>query len=350
MLQDGKTELVRYYCARRTKTELARPHIKPFVIYQRSVYESIKGTYPAASTYEIKALVGQQWRDMPAQAKAPFIDEAQRTNRLIRQRMATADPQQLLVRHEMWLQKAQIGVAAASSGTPARVLVHYLGDDAFQCLSKPPRPILVRIAYQKAGRTNGHCTALFDASKASDTIHPDDESASVRIAMCGIVAPTGGPPFVAPMTDSNSRTCSDTSISSESDSPPEKRRMQQHTSERVLAPANLWDGSAVVGLRPLPLRRMGMNTETRMLEDLLPSVSAPELKGTMRLLAAAEKVSGTYYGEMSLGRFGEIPTLAYENAPLAHAMPDVVATPMIKHDSSTWSNSPRNAMLPTPEV
>ena len=57
MLRDGETELVRYYCARRTKADLARPHVKPYVIYQRSVYDDMKHADPSATTYEIKALV-----------------------------------------------------------------------------------------------------------------------------------------------------------------------------------------------------------------------------------------------------------------------------------------------------
>ena len=57
MLRDGETELVRYYCARRTKTDLAKPHIKPYVIYQRSVYDAMKRANPRATTYEIKAEV-----------------------------------------------------------------------------------------------------------------------------------------------------------------------------------------------------------------------------------------------------------------------------------------------------
>ena len=80
---------------------------------------------------------------MSLESKRPYIDEAQSTNRLIRQRMSTADPQQLLVRHEMWLQKSEEDNVAQTLGVPSHVLVHYLGDDAFQCMSIPPRPILV---------------------------------------------------------------------------------------------------------------------------------------------------------------------------------------------------------------
>ena len=56
LLQDGVTELVRYYCARRTKADVARPHAKPYVIFQRSVYNTIKASSPRATTYDIKVL------------------------------------------------------------------------------------------------------------------------------------------------------------------------------------------------------------------------------------------------------------------------------------------------------
>ena len=56
LLQDGVTELVRYYCARRTKADVARSHAKPYVIFQRSVYNTIKASSPRATTYDIKVL------------------------------------------------------------------------------------------------------------------------------------------------------------------------------------------------------------------------------------------------------------------------------------------------------
>lgn len=74
--------------------------------------------------------VGQQWRDMTPEEKQPFIDECCAENRLLRQRLSSADPQQLLVRHEMWLQESTPGVRKAVQ--PSLILVHYLGDDAYQ--------------------------------------------------------------------------------------------------------------------------------------------------------------------------------------------------------------------------
>ena len=173
ILQDGVTELIRYYCARRTKSDVAKPHVKPYVVFQRSVYENIKNANPRATTYDIKAFVGERWRSMTDSQKQPFKFEAQRTNRSLRRRMSGADPEQLLVRHEMWLQSASpcattavaetahrynspaaAAAAAAVAGVqqpllqPTLVLVHYLGDDAYQCLTVPPRPIIVNdIAY-----------------------------------------------------------------------------------------------------------------------------------------------------------------------------------------------------------
>ena len=160
ILQDGVTELVRYYCARRTKSDVAKPHVKPYVVFQRSVYEDFKNANPRATTYDIKSAVGERWRSMTDAQKQPFKIEAQRTNRQLRRRMSSADPEQLLVRHEMWLQTARpfstsavpsynspaaAAAAAAVAGVhpPTLVLVHYLGDDAYQCLTVPPRPIIV---------------------------------------------------------------------------------------------------------------------------------------------------------------------------------------------------------------
>ena len=78
--------------------------------------------------------------------KHPYKVEAQRTNRKLRQRMSSANPEQLLVRHEMWLQRAAVDEPSQTSPShlPCLVLVHYLGDDAFQMLTVPPLPICVR--------------------------------------------------------------------------------------------------------------------------------------------------------------------------------------------------------------
>lgn len=284
MLRDGETELVRYYCARRTKTELSRPHVKPYVIYQRSIYDRMKALHKGASTYEIKALVGQQWRDMSADEKLPFVEEAQTTNRLIRSRMATADPQQLLVRHEMWLQKSEPGVAAPSMGPPSKVLVHYLGDDAFQCLSKPPRPILVRGACRKrtglddfASSNSNKKSALSllpswpDLNDADDTVHPDDETVNIQLIL-GCVMASGTEPFVASTIGGNSlysessEISTDSPVSNNSESPPEKRRMHQHLSERMF---HSGIADEIDSPHPPP-QRVGMETDLVPLEELLP--------------------------------------------------------------------------------
>ena len=70
-------------------------------MFQRAVYDATKEHAPEASTYEIKASIGQQWRDMPDSEKLPYRKLAQQTNRQLRQRMAFADPQELLVRHKI---------------------------------------------------------------------------------------------------------------------------------------------------------------------------------------------------------------------------------------------------------
>jgi len=49
LLRDGETELLRYYCARRTKDDSAKPTIKPFTIYQREVYDEVKAEYDTTS-------------------------------------------------------------------------------------------------------------------------------------------------------------------------------------------------------------------------------------------------------------------------------------------------------------
>ena len=102
VLADGETELVRSYCARRTKSAAAKPPVKPFTLYQREVYEEIKADCGAgATTYEVKRAVGENWRALDAEDKMPYVVRAHEQNKDARQRMASADPAQLLVRHEM---------------------------------------------------------------------------------------------------------------------------------------------------------------------------------------------------------------------------------------------------------
>ena len=97
--------------------------------------------------------MGSKWRAMSEAEKHPFKVDAQRTNRQLRRRMSSANPEQLLVRHEMWIQRCPAAPFNANedavtantqpSPQPSLVLVHYLGDDAFQMLTIPPKPILV---------------------------------------------------------------------------------------------------------------------------------------------------------------------------------------------------------------
>lgn len=101
-LADGVTELLRYYCARRTKSDAAKPPVKPFTLYQRDVYNAVKASQPKeATTYQIKKAVGERWRALEDSARSTYIIQARKANAQSRQRMATADPAQLLVRHEM---------------------------------------------------------------------------------------------------------------------------------------------------------------------------------------------------------------------------------------------------------
>jgi hypothetical protein len=141
LLCDGESVLLRFYCARRTKSDAAAPLAKPFVLYQRDIYETMKSAFPGADTYYIKKLIGEKWRALDESDKQPYVVEAKKLNFAIRQRMATADPSELLVRHEMRLKRYD---AEEEDDATVRVLVHYLGDDAFQMLSKPPRPLQVR--------------------------------------------------------------------------------------------------------------------------------------------------------------------------------------------------------------
>ena len=109
----------------------------------------------------LKSIVGSR-RSMTEAQKHPYKVEAQRTNRKLRQRMSSANPEQLLVRHEMWLQRAAVDEASQTSPShlPCIVLVHYLGDDAFQMLTVPPRPIRVRPPAVRAPGSQGPTDTL----------------------------------------------------------------------------------------------------------------------------------------------------------------------------------------------
>ena len=73
VLQCGKMQLHRNYCARRTKSPDAKSDTSAFASYQREVYEDVKLANPLASSYTLKQLVGQQWRGLPDDEKAPFL-------------------------------------------------------------------------------------------------------------------------------------------------------------------------------------------------------------------------------------------------------------------------------------
>jgi len=178
LLRDGKTELVRHYCSRRTKHESAKPASKPYVFYNKEVVDQVKRDNPGATTYEIKAIVGAQWRALPetSDQKIRARAAAAEANRYHRQRLSMADPQQLLVRHEMWLQAApkydddDDSTDGEGEGeklprlpwvelAPTRVLVHYLGDDAFQSHGVPPVPARLLVGPDQQPRSSGATAA-----------------------------------------------------------------------------------------------------------------------------------------------------------------------------------------------
>ena len=131
MLKDGRSEIVRFYCSRRTKGEHARPQQKPYNVFAAERQEEVKAANPELNSYDVKKVLGQQWREMGAAAKRPYQEQSQHENRQLRQRMSAADPQQLLVRHEIWIQPQ--GLTRSKEAAPERVIVHYLG-------SQPPPP------------------------------------------------------------------------------------------------------------------------------------------------------------------------------------------------------------------
>ena len=79
---------------------------------------------------------------------------------------------QLLVRHEMWLQPAGAHYDADAAAAPTRVLVHYLGDDAFQSNTIPPQPARVEAAAAPLAAP---------PSASSSTISDADEEAAVPV-------------------------------------------------------------------------------------------------------------------------------------------------------------------------
>ena len=96
LLRDGKTELIRQYCTRRTKSDSAKAAATAWGHFAREVVDSVKAEHPGKSSYEIKAITGDRWRALPEndpiklRAKAAAAD----ANRFHRQRLARADPAQ----------------------------------------------------------------------------------------------------------------------------------------------------------------------------------------------------------------------------------------------------------------
>ena len=101
ILADGATKLLRYYCARRTKSDAAKPAVKPFTLFQRAVYQNVKREHPGETGQQIKSRVGERWRALSEMHRTPWQQQADVQNKEARKRLATADPSELLVRHEM---------------------------------------------------------------------------------------------------------------------------------------------------------------------------------------------------------------------------------------------------------
>ena len=91
MLKDGRSEIVRFYCSRRTKGEHARPQQKPYNVFAAERQEEVKAANPELNSYDVKKVLGQQWREMGAAAKRPYQEQSQHENRQLRQRMSAAD-------------------------------------------------------------------------------------------------------------------------------------------------------------------------------------------------------------------------------------------------------------------
>ena len=175
-LADGVTQLLRYYCARRTKSVAAKPAVKPFNIFQRAVYDDVRDEHPGASGYEIKSRVGERWRALSEVLKKPFLDQAKKENAQARKRMSSADPAELLVRHEMWLQGGP-DTAATVGGNATRVLVHYLGDDAFHQMSIPPRPIKIVDGGSSKGKAGGGAAAT--SKEGEESLYSDETGSTI---------------------------------------------------------------------------------------------------------------------------------------------------------------------------
>ena len=126
LLRDGKTELVRQYCTRRTKSDAAKAAATAWGHFVREVVDTVKAEHPGKTSYEIKAITGDRWRALPendpikVRAKAAAAD----ANRFHRQRLARADPAQLHVESTLLLDP-QFAAPALWGGRVAAALPHY---------------------------------------------------------------------------------------------------------------------------------------------------------------------------------------------------------------------------------
>ena len=81
--------------------------------------------------------MGSKWRAMSEAEKHPFKVDAQRTNRQLRRRMSSANPEQLLVRHEMWIQRCPAAPFNANEDAVTANTVTAIGSMQLQLLCLP---------------------------------------------------------------------------------------------------------------------------------------------------------------------------------------------------------------------
>ena len=122
LLRDGKTELVRQYCTRRTKSDAAKAAATAWGHFVREVVDTVKAEHPGKTSYEIKAITGDRWRALPendpikVRAKAAAAD----ANRFHRQRLARADPVLLHVKSAV-VMDPQLAAPALSGLSPGHL-------------------------------------------------------------------------------------------------------------------------------------------------------------------------------------------------------------------------------------
>jgi hypothetical protein len=61
--------------ARHGAAQSSSEYKKPFAIFQRSVWESVKQQHPDARSFELKKIVAQQWQSLSDAEKVRFIQE-----------------------------------------------------------------------------------------------------------------------------------------------------------------------------------------------------------------------------------------------------------------------------------